>query len=192
MRLDEHDIIAGILFLQRRQQGIQLRRKIGCAVHRKNQTRRRHSSCRGSSELVRSIEPVHDKLHSYRRSIEHHGFRIICKTLATAGRFTQVNVGLGISAVPSLPPNVMSNEYNERQRSMAEVADLPAFGEREIWRAATSLIDAHGEHAALYVLHCADLSLEVGNVERARRWRLVWEATQSLMETGEPQDDPRN
>jgi hypothetical protein len=66
---------------------------------------------------------------------------------------------------------------------MAEVANPSAFGECEIWRAATSLIDAHGQQAPLYALQCADLSLEVGNLERAKRWRLVWKATQSLVAT---------
>ncbi len=64
---------------------------------------------------------------------------------------------------------------------MSEVSQPSAFGDREIWSAANALVDTHGENAPLYALHCAGLSLEVGNFARAARWRLVWQATQQLM-----------
>jgi len=65
---------------------------------------------------------------------------------------------------------------------MSESARLTSFGHSEIWKAANTLIDTHGERAPNCALCCAGLSLEVGNLERARRWRLVWEATRKLLE----------
>jgi hypothetical protein len=66
---------------------------------------------------------------------------------------------------------------------MSESAQFSPFGHSEIWQAANALIGTHGEHALNYALRGADLSLQVGDFEQARRWRMVWEPTRMLIET---------
>jgi hypothetical protein len=71
-------------------------------------------------------------------------------------------------------------------------AQQSVFSDREVWRIASALIDPHEEHASLYALQCVDLSLEVGNFDRAKHWRLVWQATQQLVGTNKPDNGSEN
>jgi hypothetical protein len=58
--------------------------------------------------------------------------------------------------------------------------DLTAL-DKDVWRAAGKLIDAHGENAPLYALQSVDLRVERGDLLGAAQWRRVWRAAVELL-----------
>jgi hypothetical protein len=54
--------------------------------------------------------------------------------------------------------------------------------ESEIWRAASTLIEAHGEQAPRYALASAGLLIERGDFRRAEQWRSVATAATTLLQ----------
>ncbi len=60
--------------------------------------------------------------------------------------------------------------------------------DKDVWRAAGTLIDAHGEDAPLYALQSVDLraiTLRVGRGDLlgAAQWRRVWQAAVELLKS---------
>jgi hypothetical protein len=53
--------------------------------------------------------------------------------------------------------------------------------ERDVWRTAGTLVEAHGENAPLFALQSVDLRVERGDLQGAAQWRLVWQAAVELL-----------
>ena len=53
--------------------------------------------------------------------------------------------------------------------------------DKDVWRAAGTLIEAHGENAPLYALQSVDLRVERGDLLGAAQWRRVWQAAVELL-----------
>jgi hypothetical protein len=52
---------------------------------------------------------------------------------------------------------------------------------KDVWRAAGTLIEAHGENALLFALQSVDLRVERGDLHGAAQWRLVGQAAVELL-----------
>jgi hypothetical protein len=55
--------------------------------------------------------------------------------------------------------------------------------DKDVWRAAGTLIDAHGEDAPIYALQSVDLRVERGDLLGAAQWRRVWQAAVELLKS---------
>jgi hypothetical protein len=53
--------------------------------------------------------------------------------------------------------------------------------DRDVWRAASTLVDIHGEDAPFYALQSIDQRLERGDFRGAEQWRRVQQAVLELL-----------